>query len=253
MPLTGSFDCLDVDELLGLLARRRATGRLHLRAGAAHGALLLHDGRVADAHATGNDGANVVIDWRERAEELCCRALRAARGGFEFVPDDVTPPSGSPIDVHDLLRRARQRAEAWEAIEAVIPSSDAVPRLDETLAAEDVTLDRDQWAVLVAIDGRRTIAGLARRLDLGLLRCCQLLLPLVESGAVELVREPELVAPRLPPPPAEPGDLGEEVAASEPTPAAEPARSEAPGHDDAHAASAIVRIRRRTAAPAPLA
>jgi hypothetical protein len=63
-------------------------------------------------------------------------------------------------------------------------------------------LDRDQWALLVSVDGRRSVASLARRLDLGLLRCCQLLKPVVEIGAISFAPEAERTAPnslRIPP------------------------------------------------------
>ena len=49
MPLAGTFDVLDFGEVLELLARRGATGRLHLRTGTMHGTIWLSEGRAASA------------------------------------------------------------------------------------------------------------------------------------------------------------------------------------------------------------
>jgi hypothetical protein len=186
MPLTGTFDCLDIEETLLLLGRRKATGHLHLRAASTSATLALLDGRVVGAKVENRNGKLHTLDWHELAEELCCRAIRQQRGSLEFVTAEVEPWPGEPMLPAHLVDAARRRAEQWAEIETVIPSGDVVPRLATALHSEQIAVDRDQWPLLLAIDGRRTIWALARRLDVGLLRCCQLLKPLVEVGAVAL-------------------------------------------------------------------
>jgi hypothetical protein len=62
------------------------------------------------------------------------------------------------------------------------------------LGDEQVTFDHD-WALLGAVDGRRPISALARRLDLGFSAAASLK-ALIEAGAIELAPEPERIAHR---------------------------------------------------------
>jgi hypothetical protein len=200
MSLTGTFDCLDLEAALALLARRKATGHLHLRVAKTSGVILLQDGRVVGAEVADGPGRHLTTDWREQAKELCCRALRDRRGRFEFVPAAaVEPTSGESMIADHLARAARHRAEQWAEVEGVIPSGDAVLRLSDALPLEQVTIHREQWPVLRAVDGRRPVSLVARRLGVDLLRCCQLLKPLVEIGAVALAPEPERIGFRAAP------------------------------------------------------
>jgi hypothetical protein len=197
MPLMGTFDCLDLREALHLLAGRGSTGHLHLRLARSSGTVVLDEGRVVGAELSEAGGAHAASDWRETAKELCCRALRDRRGRFEFVPATTVEPSpGEPMLAEHLTRAARHLAEQWAEVERAIPSIDAVPRLAEALDVDQVAVQRDQWPLLLAVDGRRTIAALARRLDLEPLRCCQLLRPLVDAGAVALPPAPRRVGAR---------------------------------------------------------
>jgi hypothetical protein len=196
MPLTGTFDCLPLDEALGVFARRRATGRLHVRTSSTQASLRLLDGKVVGAQTRNGNGGNHTSGWHELVEEICCRALRDQRGAFDFVPEETVEPfPGPPMSADQVIKAARQRVAEWAAIEAVIPSFEVAPRLAESLSAEQITFDRDQWALVAMVDGRRTITALAHRLGLGLLRCCQLLKPLMEAGAVVVATGAEKVAP----------------------------------------------------------
>lgn len=215
MALSGTFDTLPVEEVLGLLGRQRATGCLHLRTASANAEVSFVEGGIVAAHVRGGAGLNHITDWRELIEEVCCRALSDGRGSFELVPEEPgRTPARSGMKVEQVLRAARQRAEQWAELEAVIPSIEAVPSLAQSLPGESLSLDRDQWMVLVNIDGRRTIGSLARRLDLGLLRCCHLLRPLVEAGAVVLAGSVDkLPARELGALGGDRGDVGDEVVA----------------------------------------
>ncbi len=186
MPLAGTFDVLDLADVLTLLARRGGSGRLYVRAGQLHGTIRLHDGSAVGAESNEGNRAEARRNWQPLLEDICFEALRAGRGSFEFQPEETEGSAGPRVDVETVISAARQRLTQWREVESVIPSLDAVPRLTEGLTADEVTLDRDRWRLLVNIDGRRSVSVLARRLDLTLLRFGQLLKPLVEDGAVIL-------------------------------------------------------------------
>ena len=187
MPLAGTFDVLDFDEVLTLLSRRSATGRLQLRTGSMHGVIWLAEGRATAAEIGTSSGGETRTKWRSQLEDICFDALRSPRGSFEFHPEDeVSVPAGPRVKLETLLANARRRLEIWHEVESVIHSFEAVPRLAESLNDESLTLSQDRWKVLVAVDGRRNVAALAKRLDIELLEFCQLLKPLIESGAVIL-------------------------------------------------------------------
>jgi hypothetical protein len=186
MPLAGTFDVLDLADVLMLLARRRGSGRLYVRAGQLHGTIRLIGGEAVGAESNETNSAEARRNWQPMLEDICFEALRAGRGSFEFQPEESEGSAGPRADVETMITAARQRLSEWREVEGVIPSLDAVPRLTESLKADEVTLDRDRWRLLVSIDGRRSVSVLARRLDLTLLRFGQLLKPLVEDGAVIL-------------------------------------------------------------------
>jgi hypothetical protein len=186
MPLAGTFDVLDLSETLRLLSRASCTGRLQLRSGALHATVVLIDGQAAGADVgSGNGGGEVLRNWRSLLDDICFEALRAGRGSFEYQPDEsVEAAPGPKADLADVVAAGERRLAAWKEVEGVIPSFDAVPRLSESLRADQITVDQEHWRLLVSIDGRRNLSGLARRLGVDVLGLCQVLKPLVEDGAV---------------------------------------------------------------------
>lgn len=194
MPLAGTFDVLDFGEILGLLSRRSATGRLQVRCSSMHGTVWLVEGRATVAEiGTGSTGLGGIPygegrnRWRSLIEDICFDALRSPRGSFEFHPEDETNvPAGPRIRLETVVAAGKKRLEMWREVESVIHSFEAVPRLAEALSDESLTISPDKWRILVAVDGRRSVAVLARRLDMELLEFCQMLKPMIESGAVVL-------------------------------------------------------------------
>ena len=187
MPLAGTFDVLDFGEVLVLLSRRAATGRLQVRTSGMHGTIWLAEGRATSAEIGSAAGGETRNNWRSLIEEICFDALRSARGSFEFHPEDeASVPAGPRVRLETVVAAGKKRLEMWRDVESVIHSFEAVPRMADSLSHDSVTLSQDKWRILVAVDGRRNVAALAKRLDIELLEFCQLLKPLIEGGAVVL-------------------------------------------------------------------
>jgi Domain of unknown function (DUF4388) len=187
MSLAGTFDGNDFAEVVELLSRRACTGKFQVRAQSLNASVHLFEGQAV--------GVDVVIGaWRDgrrdlegELEEVCLHALRSARGSFEFQPaETVEPPREPRVKLGTVLASARRRLTAWQQVEKVIPSLSLVPRLAESLRSEEMTVDQEQWRVIAAVDGRRSVSGLARRLGVDPLHLCQMLEPLVSAGAVQL-------------------------------------------------------------------
>lgn len=197
MQLAGTFDPDDFVEILELVARRRCSGRLAVRAGGLHGSVRLVDGDAAGAEASGSVLANSRSKWPVTLEYICFEVLRSAFGTFDLQPEEgVLAVPGSRVTLKEALDGGKRRLELWRQVEKVIHTVGAVPRLAESLPA-DITVDRDSWTVLVALDGRRSVAALAKRFNRDILELCQVLEPLVTEGAV-LLDQPEPGSKSLP-------------------------------------------------------
>jgi Domain of unknown function (DUF4388) len=188
MSLTGTFDALDFAEVLELLARRSCTGRFNVRAGAVHATIRLDEGSAVGIDVSGTGWRDPGGNWRTSLEEVCFQILRVGRGSFEFQPSERrdTPPNGS-VHLTEVVEAARKRLALWKEVESVVPSMSTIPHLSEGLLAESMTLTQEQWRIICSIDGRRTVAAVARRLDMDQLGLAQMLKPLVEDGALALV------------------------------------------------------------------
>jgi hypothetical protein len=199
MSLTGTYEVPDFPEVLGLLTRRGCTGRLQLRAGSRHATIRLVDGDAVAVEGVASSWSEAGTDLRSLLEEVFFEALRAGRGSFEFQPDQGVRPAekGLSVELATAVSAAQQRLEEWREVETVIPSLDSVPRLSEGMEAEEITLSQEQWRLLVSVDGRRTVGGIARRLGRKPVAVCKVLKPLVEQRAVVFER-PETVAIELP-------------------------------------------------------
>jgi Domain of unknown function (DUF4388) len=188
MSLTGTFDALDFAEVLELLARRSCTGRLSIRAGSVHATVHLDDGSAVGVEVSGTGWRDPGRSWRTSLEEVCFQILRSGRGSFEFQPAERPDrPAADSVRLTEVVVAAQKRLALWREVESVIPSMSAVPQLSEGLIADSMTVNQEQWRVICAVDGRRTVAAVARRLDMDQLGLAQMLKPLVEDGALSLV------------------------------------------------------------------
>jgi uncharacterized protein DUF4388 len=188
MSLSGTFDAPDFAEVLALLDRRSCTGRLSIRAGSMHATIRLEDGCAVGVEVSGAIWRDAGRDWRASLGEAFLQVLRAGRGSFEFQPaDPVETRSDHRVKLPEAAAAAHERLALWREVDPVIPSMGAIPQLAEGMLPESMSIDQQQWRVIVAIDGRRTVAGVARRLDMDQLGLAQILKPLVEDGAIALV------------------------------------------------------------------
>jgi hypothetical protein len=232
--LQGTFETLSLPEVLGLLSSARKSGALWLEAGPIAGVAYLEDGQCRAAGAgEQRDPVQGGTALLTRLVELCFAVMCQASGSFRFADDDPAPwTCGEPVELSEVLVEVDRLLKQWREILRVIPSLECRPQLLESLEVDEVVIDRERWALLVAMDGRRTVRELVQRTTRPVIELCQTLLELVEIGAVGVIdpaaaRTPDLdldaPAPTSPDDPAAPN-----VARSDEVGHAEPAiRSDA--------------------------
>jgi hypothetical protein len=194
--LSGSLSEFSLAEVLSLLGMGGRTARMQVTCADAVGTVHLVDGRISSATADSaragllrgvvaalpvpaDDLAQAllaeapvrslvdsgVVD-REGAQQVASEHCTEAVGEMldwtsgEFAvwvgsqdPADI----GVRLDVHELVAAARERAQEWHDLRAALPEPDSVLALVPDVAQAPV-VDREDWAVLARIDGRRTLA-----------------------------------------------------------------------------------------------
>jgi hypothetical protein len=190
MPLQGTFDVLDFSGVLELLASRQMTGRLHVRNRSFAANLFFVEGLIVGADQSEHQAAAVAGDVTQRVQEIFFELLGTDRGNFEFHPGRSNAPGGLSMTVAEAIETARQRLAEWQELQALIPSLDAQPRLVTELDPGQVTLDREQWRVLTAVDGRRNLRSIGRALNLSDFEVCRAMRELLHAKVIEMDMRP---------------------------------------------------------------
>ncbi|MGH9105490.1 MAG: DUF4388 domain-containing protein [Acidimicrobiales bacterium] len=194
MPLQGTFDVLDFSAVLDLLASRSMSGRLHVRSRSFAANLFLVDGLIVGADQSEHQAAAVSGDAGQRIQEICFELLGTERGNFEFHAGRSSAPGGVNMTVQEAMDQARQRLSEWTELQVLIPSLDVQPRLVTELDPGQVTLDREQWRVLTAVDGRRNLRSIGRTLNLSDFEVCRAMRELLSAKVIELDLRPAGIA-----------------------------------------------------------
>jgi hypothetical protein len=189
--LQGTFETLGLTEVLSLLAHAHKTGALWLEAGPSSAVVYIAEGRC-NAVAT-PDAADPIDDPTKlmaRLVDACFAVSRVEDGSFRFASDESTWSCPQAVDLDVALDELARLLDEWREIQVVIPSLDCRVRLADELGVDELTVDRDRWALIVAVDGRRTVRELGRRTGRAVLDVCHSLLALVDAGAVTIVAPP---------------------------------------------------------------
>jgi hypothetical protein len=223
--LQGTFETLSLPEVLGLLASARKSGALWLDAGPISGIVHLQDGHCHAVEAGElrdpvEGGPALLI----RLVDLCFAAVCQESGSFRFAADDPAPWwCSEPVELSDALVEVDRLLKQWREILRVIPSLECRPRLLDNLDVDEMIIDRERWALMVAIDGRRTVRELVQRAARPVIDVCHVLLELIDAGAVGVI---DPTASRAPEVEAEPEPAAEPEVTSAPEPEPEPLASE---------------------------
>jgi hypothetical protein len=189
--LQGTFETLALQELLGLLAHSRKTGALWLDAGPASAVVYVTEGRCCaalsnEAGEPVHDAPSLVV----RLVDLCFAVARADEGSFRFGNEEPPWICAETVDLDVANDELARLLEEWREIQAEIPSLECRIKLSEELGIDELLVDRERWRLLTAIDGRRSVRELVRRVNRPVLDVCHALLALIEAGGCTVTQPP---------------------------------------------------------------
>lgn len=171
MEFCGELTGIGLRPLVNFLADLKKSGRLVVRDGRWTGAIGLLDGRLV--------GADFADERGLAALDAIFFALR--HGSFEFT---------STADCeHNILVEPHALAEHLDTLERevqqlgeVVPALSAVPARTESASDGEITLTRSSLALLLAVDGRSSVADHAQKR--GLLSTMRAMTELIQLGLV---------------------------------------------------------------------
>ena len=146
MSLKGSLDTVALPEVLQLLVDTSKSGELYVRGTRPGGRLWFDTGALSGFE----------VGRSEEVADALFELLRVDSGEFSFhadAPRSQTAhlPANGREDVRPALRTALSRLEEWVEIVAVIPTLEHLLSLSDDVQRDDISLDRFQWSLLVAI------------------------------------------------------------------------------------------------------
>jgi len=163
------------------LGMRRALQAQRDMPGAGFGTVAVRLG-VADAAAV----AEVL---RAQVERTVAEVFRWKDGRFRFDEDAGHELDDIPIRIptRTLLMEAMRRSDEWSDVAPELSGGDAIPAFAERRDAGTLDLRPEEWEVLAAIDGERTLSQIARSLGRPDIEVARTVDGLISSRAVVLV------------------------------------------------------------------
>lgn len=185
--LSGTLEGIGLGPLVSFLAGLGKTGRLTIDDGPMGGEVFLNAGQVVGA----------AFDSERGLPALDAIGLALGSGHFSFAEQEGLLVEHNLTLTPAELRQHMDQLEREQAVlAAAIPSLAGVPRVavDEADSQDEIGLDRDTLRLLLVIDGRRSVAELAR--ERGLLRTLKELARLVQLRLARV--DPPGGTPRAP-------------------------------------------------------
>jgi hypothetical protein len=173
--LTGSLAQLPLSDILTMLSAGGQSGRLELSSGAGRGDVYLRKGAIVHATAGANAG-----------EAALAELLAWPGGAFRFQPQVLSPETTIDKPLDQLFTEGKRHADAREAIHRVIPSGDAVPRLNPDAPSQAITLQPHEWQIVAQVDGKVSIGEMAAHMRADEFAFMQTVAPLVTAGLLKL-------------------------------------------------------------------
>lgn len=205
MQLDGYLSSFSLPELLELCVASLVNGAIEIHAPAGMYRLFFCEGALV--HATSPDASGFEAFWP---------LFELGEARFRFVAGATPHERTITEPTRPLIAQAAALAQQWSTIRPQVPHLGIVPEMVSPANAEHVRIYEEDWPILSAIDGVRSIAEVARRAQLDRIQVCVGLLRLKERGLIRfaearavvenaLTIEPEPAAPPvsvLPQPPA---------------------------------------------------
>lgn len=153
MQLEGSLEVFPLGELITMIAGSSVTGALSIQ-GPHTGMIYCQDGRPY--HAVYHD---------EHGTEAVTRMFELRKASFRFVAGEQHERVTIYYEPWALVSYAERQAQMWREVRHFFPSIACVPVIREHLPPSEVQISEEQWPVLAAVDGTRSLEGIATYLS----------------------------------------------------------------------------------------
>jgi hypothetical protein len=173
--LEGTLETIALPDVLALLSVTAKTGELRIEASGGMGSVWFDAGGIA-----GFD-----VGSHRTAVDALFALLRLKEGSFKFHTGTRPVNAIPPQDVNPLLEEAEDRLSQWPGIASAVPSLDCELSLEEAVDGT-VMLRPDQWSLVAAIAGGRTVAEVLEARGLSEFDGCRALKELVDLRLVRV-------------------------------------------------------------------
>lgn len=176
MILEGTLCKFPLRELLDLMVFSSVTGALEIQTRQGPGYIYSHMGQLYHASVGNLSGQEAIWAFFEEED---------AR--FRFIAGQTASAQTLFSDVQTLADEGEMRARAWAAIRPRIPHLNLVPVLNPGPNMSHIQISEEDWPVMAAIDGQRTIKEIAEYVVLEPLDVCRVLIRLMDQGLAHTI------------------------------------------------------------------
>ena len=178
MAFQGSLKELPLPDIIQLVSVSGKTGKFTLKREGEEGLIYLLNGQIVHARAGAVQGEEAIYAlsiWND--------------GEFQFSPGESSPDQTITKSNTNPLMEAARRLDEWRVLARKVPSIEMVPELQASERREQVTLDPQEWKLVTQIDGRRSVAEIARAMEVTAFDVAKVLYGLVTSELVILKKK----------------------------------------------------------------
>lgn len=180
MALEGDLSEFHLTDIIQLVDLSKKTGAAFMQgkrgSETMEGWLYFRDGKIVDARLGNMPPLDAVFTF-----------FTFSSGPFRFH-DDVQPERTSiTLSNEMIIMEGITRQDAWEKMQAQLPSLSVIPRLVTNPAStgNEINIEADEWRVLTMVNGKNTVAQISQRSGLGELRTCEIVARLLNNGLIE--------------------------------------------------------------------
>jgi hypothetical protein len=136
---------------------------------------------------------------QSHTEEAVYKLFGWPDGEFRFeqnqMPAPTAPLMPTPLAVENLIMEGVRRIDEWGQIKERIPSTDLLVRFVEQPSerGKGINLASDEWRVFARINGKDTLAEIAKLTKLSEFDVCRIVYGFITAGLAEVVRQPRPV------------------------------------------------------------
>lgn len=182
MGLSATLSDFSASQIFFLLAKFSKTGRVELRTHGEKGEVFFVKGNVTHAQCNKIKGVEALYNLSI-----------FTNGEIEFFPDEKTGEVTIKDEVSSLIGEIERRKVELNEIQAKLPPFDTILIKSPNPPKDAVALRKDDWKILVLMDGKNTVKETVEKSGLGALTVYKTITWLLEKGLVFDPRETERI------------------------------------------------------------